>query len=323
MEKFYKYNNYLLKENKRDSSIYLYIYYLRKFLKWYEESIENPFRRLEKSIVEMYIDNISSKISKRSINNYINFFRSYNSFLISEGIQKDMVIDNSMRVRVSKKKIVDNNDIDEKYIECMLQNICLSDGIKNYTMLNLIANAGLRASEVKELKIEDLDFDNRVINITGIYERRIPMNSNVENSLKLYLKEVYAMEEYLFINERGTKYTEAGIRWIFRKNCSDTDITIATLRNFYKIKLKNQGYRNKEIDEFLGYKTNDKKYSDRALKDMLTPSQFAKIFNVAPITVVKWCDKGIVKAYRTDKGFRKIPNSEVERLKKTKSKHSS
>ncbi|MBV7276244.1 tyrosine-type recombinase/integrase [Clostridium sp. PL3] len=323
MEKFYKYNNYLLKENKRDSSIYLYIYYLRKFLKWYEENTEKTFSRLEKSAVDMYLESVSSKVSKTSINSYINFFKSYNSFLISEGIQENMVVDNSMRRRTSKKKSDKVNDVDEKYIEAILQNICLSDGIKNYTMLNLIANSGLRALEVKELRLEDLDFDNRVINITGAYERKIPMNSNVENSLKLYLKEIYVMEEYLFINERGTKYTEAGIRWIFRKNCSDTDITIATLRNFYKIKLKNQGYSNKEIDKVLGYKTNGKKYSDRALKDMLTPSQFSKIFNVAPITVIKWCNKGIVKAYRTDKGFRKIPNSEVERLKKLRLKHNS
>ncbi|EET84235.1 hypothetical protein CcarbDRAFT_5312 [Clostridium carboxidivorans P7] len=50
MKNFYKYNNYLLKQNMKDSSIYLYIYYLRKFLKWYEEVIKTPFKRLEKTL---------------------------------------------------------------------------------------------------------------------------------------------------------------------------------------------------------------------------------------------------------------------------------
>ncbi|NMM63580.1 tyrosine-type recombinase/integrase [Clostridium sp. P21] len=314
MNDFYKYNNYLLKQNMKDSSIYLYIYYLRKFLKWYEEVIKIPFKTLEKNIVKKYIKNISSNISESYINNYINFFKSYNNFLISEGIQKEMVIDNSLKVKMSKAKVNKNNYVNEKYIENLLQKICSIDGIKNYTMLNLIAYSGLRAAEVTELTLEDLDFDERVINITGSYTRKVPMNSNVESCLKLYLKEIYTMEDYLFINERGTKYTDTGLRWILRKNCPDDNITITTLRDFYKLKLKEQGYTLKEIDELLGYTTKHKSYLDKSLKEMLTPSEFAKIFNVAPITVIKWCNKGLIKAYRTDKGFRKIPPSEVKKL---------
>jgi integrase/recombinase XerD len=299
----------------KDSSIYLYIYYLKKFLKWHEEVIKAPFKKLEKTVVRKYLKSISSNIGGNSINNYINFFKSYNNFLISEGIQKELVVDNTMRVKPSKTKVNKNNTIDENLIENLLQEICSSDGIKNYTMLNLIAYCGLRADEVTELSLEDIDFDKRIINISGSYKRKVPMNSNVENSLKLYLKEIYSMEEYLFINERGTKYTDTGLRWIFRKNCPDNNITIATLRDFYKIKLKKQGYTPKEIDVFLGYTTKYKNYVDKSLKEMLTPSQFAKIFNVATITVISWCNKGFVKAYRTDKGFRKIPYSEVGKFK--------
>ncbi|AKA68413.1 tyrosine-type recombinase/integrase [Clostridium scatologenes] len=315
MKTFYKYNNYLLKQNMKDSSIYLYIYYLRKFLKWHEEVIKTPFKELKKSIIKKYIKSISLNISENSINNYINFFKSYNNFLINEGIQNEMVVDNSLRVKISKVKVKKNNYIDEKYIENLLQQICCNDGIKNYTMLSLIAYSGLRTTEVIELKLKDLNFDERIMNITGSYERKVPMNSNIENSLKLYLKEIYTMEEYLFINERGTKYTTSGLRWIFRKNCPYNKVTLSTLRDFYKLKLKEQGYIAKEIDELLGYTTKHKSYTDKKLKEMLTPSEFAKIFSVAPITVIKWCDKGLVKAYRTDKGFRKIPYSEVKKLR--------
>ncbi len=322
MTDFYKYNNYLLKQNMKDNSIYLYIYYLRKFLKWHEKAIKTPFKKLGKPIINKYLKIISLNISEKSINNYINFFKSYNNFLISEGIQKELVVDNAMRIKILKNKVIKNNIIDEKLIENLLLEICSSDGIKNYTMLNLIAYCGLRASEVTDLRLEDLDFDKRIINITGSYKREVSMNSTIENSLKLYLKEVYSMEEYLFINERGTKYTDTGLRWIFRKNCSNSNITLATLRDFYKIKLKKQGYTPKEIDISLGYTTKYKNYVDKSLKEMLTPSQFAKIFNVAPVTVISWCNKGFVKAYRTDKGFRKIPYSEVEKFKAMRSSDS-
>ncbi|NMM64020.1 tyrosine-type recombinase/integrase [Clostridium sp. P21] len=314
MKDFYKYNNYLLKQNMKDSSIYSYIYYLRKFLKWHEEVIKDPFNKLEKIIIKKYLKSISTDASKSSINNYINFFKSYNNFLISEGIQEDMVVDGTMRLKQAKPKVNKDNTVNEKFIENLLQKICSIDGIKNYTMLNLIAYSGLRAAEVTELTLEDLDFDERVINITGSYEKKVPMNSHVESCLKLYLKEIYTMEDYLFVNERGTKYTDTGLRWILRKNCPDSNITITTLRDFYKLKLKEQGYTTKEIDKLLGYTTKHKSYLDKSLKEMLTPSEFAKIFNVAPITVIKWCNKGLVKAYRTDKGFRKIPPSEVKKL---------
>ena len=146
------------------------------------------------------------------------------------------------------------------------------------------------------------------------------MDSMVSNTLKFYFKEVENNQEYLFLNEKFSKYTERGIQWIFRKSCEDKDITLKTLRDFYKIKLHSQGYSEKEIDKILGLTTSGKSYISDDLKNMWTPKKASEVFGVTPLTIIKWCDKGILRAYKTDKGFRKIPLSEIERLKDEKEK---
>jgi integrase/recombinase XerD len=311
-----KYNSYLFKQDYSENTLNLYIYYLRKFMYWYQKEMKKPLgnSKLEKSTVTQYIQYLSSKYSTSSVNSYIKFIVSYNKFLINEGIQETMVATNDLIIKIPKKK-VEKIKINERDVESLLMEVCSNDCIKNSTMLCLIAYAGLKSSEVVELELKHIDFDNRKIHISGKYTRDIAMNSVVENSLKLYLKDEEVIKDYLFTNERDMKYTSAGIHWILRKNRSNPNVTITTLRNFYMSKLKAQGYSEKEIDEILGYSIKKKDYTNKKIKEMLTVKQFAELVEAAPSTIVKWCNNNKIKSYKNYWGHRRIPCSEAERLK--------
>lgn len=311
-----KYNSYLLKQGHSENTINLYVYYLKKFTEWHKEEMKMPlnYSKLEKSTLIKFIQYLSSKYSASSVNSYIKFLVSYNKFLINQGIQETMVAANDLTIKISKKK-VEKLDIDERDIEALLMEVCSKDCIKNSTMLYLIAYAGLRPSEVVELELKNIDFDNRKIHVNGKYTRDIPLNSAVENSLKLYLNNEGIIKDYLFINERGMKYTSAGIHWILRKNCANSNMTLTTLRNFYMSKLKAQGYSEKEIDEILGYSTKKKNYTINKVKEMLTVKQFAEQVETTPQTIIKWCNNNKIKSYKDYFGHRRIPCSEAERLK--------
>lgn len=311
-----KYNSYLLKQDYSENTLNLYQYYLKKFMDWHQEEMKRPLghSKMEKSTVTQYIQYLSSKYSTGYVNSYIKFIVSYNKFLINEGIQETMVATNDLIIKTPKKK-VEKIKISERDVEALLMEVCSNDSIKNSTMLCLIAYAGLRPSEVVELQLTDIDFDNRKIHISGKYKRYIAINSAVENSLKLYLRDEEIIKDYLFTNERDMKYTSAGIHWILRKNRSNPNVTITTLRNFYILKLKSQGYSEKEIDELLGYSTRKKDYTNKKIKEMLTVKQFAELVQAAPSTIVKWCNSNKIESYKNYWGHRRIPCSEAERLK--------
>lgn len=311
-----KYNSYLLKQGYSDNTQNLYLYYLRKFMYWHQKEMKRPLghSKLEKGVVTQYIEYLLSKHSTNYVNSYIKFIVSYNKFLINEGIQETMVATNDLTIKISKKK-VEKIEIGERDVESLLMEVYSNDCIKNSTMLCLIAYAGLRPSEVVELELKNIDFDNRKIYVSGKYARDIVMNSAVENSLKLYLKNEDIIRDYLFINERNMKYTSAGIHWILRKNRSNPEVTITTLRNFYMSKLKSQGYSEREIDEILGYSIKKKDYTNKKIKEMLTIKQFAELVEAAPSTIVKWCNSNKIKSYKNYWGHRRIPSSEAERLK--------
>jgi integrase/recombinase XerD len=292
------------------------VFYLKKYLVWQDKEIQSQTSKLEKVVVEQFIQHLSSKHTLKSINDYINSLVSYNKFLISEGIQDDMVVTSDLKApkeKLSKKFLKNQKEIlKENCVEDLLMEVCSEDSIKNSTMLSLAAYAGLRAEEIVELSPEDINFDKRKIYVRGLYKREIPMNSKLESALKLYLREE-EIGTLLFTNERRGKFTKEGLQWILRKNRVNSHITMFALRNFYRAKLSSQGYSSKEIDELMGYSTYKKDYTSKKIKEMLTVKQFAGLVNSSPSTVINWCNDKKIISYRNSWGQRRIPFSEVEK----------
>lgn len=48
--------------------------------------------------------------------------------------------------------------------------------------------------------------------------------------------------------------------------------------------------------------------------DLLTPSEVAKLFNVAPKTVTRWCQNGKITCVKTAGGHRRYRLEEVQKL---------
>ena len=79
---------------------------------------------------------------------------------------------------------------------------------------------GLRVSELVNIKINDIDFNNRRIVVCGKgnKERIVYYGEYAEDVLKEYLLTHKNTEGYLFINSRGGKLTERGVRYIIDNN---------------------------------------------------------------------------------------------------------
>jgi integrase/recombinase XerC len=81
---------------------------------------------------------------------------------------------------------------------------------RNYALIELLLETGLRVSEAADLHVSDVDLHDRsgvvlVREGKGRKQRQVPVNSTARRALKLYLKgrEPLRQEDHLFLSERG------------------------------------------------------------------------------------------------------------------------
>jgi len=123
-----------------------------------------------------------------------------------------------------------------------------------------IYSAGLRISELLNLKLNEIDFERRVITIKGAKgkkDRIVMLSEKLISPLKQYLLK-YQPTEFLFENPSGGKYSATSIRSFYKRSLIKSGIqkkvTIHTLRHSFATHLLEHGTDIRYIQELLGHK---------------------------------------------------------------------
>lgn len=136
---------------------------------------------------------------------------------------------------------------------------------RNIAMLEVMYGSGLRISEVCDLKINNIDYDEDIIRVMGkgSKERIVPMNNKTINSLKEYINNYRSFllkekqSEYVFLNKSGNKLSRVGFFKIVKKLCEECgikkEISPHTLRHSFATHLLNNGTNLRVIQELLGH----------------------------------------------------------------------
>ena len=103
-------------------------------------------------------------------------------------------------------------------------NLQKQNGFRDYVILHLLYDSGGRASEITDIKIDDINVNDKTIAILGkgqryrivqVWEKTIQL---VERYVKEYRNQPkLGYQDYLFINQRGEKLTRHGIYRICKK----------------------------------------------------------------------------------------------------------
>lgn len=122
-------------------------------------------------------------LSKRTVRNYTKDLKTFYHFLNSEGYADD--ITSSVKVIKSESKtVVPLSALDVQLIDHLF-NLKTSLGCRNYCVVHLMLDAGLRSNEICILHVQDVHFNNRCILIhgKGSKERVVPMSRNLRKYL--------------------------------------------------------------------------------------------------------------------------------------------
>jgi integrase/recombinase XerD len=137
--------------------------------------------------------------------------------------------------------------------------------VRDKAMLELMYSTGLRVSEVADMQLEDLHFDEGYVRCIGkgMKERVIPFGGKASDSLQRYLVEYrdkFVKDDYersLFLTYRGTKFSRKGIWKNIKKYALSAGITKNvsphTLRHSFASHLLANGAPLRVIQEMLGH----------------------------------------------------------------------
>ena len=143
----------------------------------------------------------------------------------------------------------------------MLNGVEFDDGFigeRDKLIIELFYVTGIRLSELINIKISDLNFDNNLVKVLGKRnkERLIPLSARIVKELQFFI-ENYKIDNYLFTNLGGTKvYTKLVYRVVNKyigKISSINKKSPHILRHTFATHMLNNGADINAIKELLGH----------------------------------------------------------------------
>ena len=175
--------------------------------------------------IQQFIYNAAKSVNARSQSRLISGLRSFFSYLVFEDYRKDNPLELIESPKIGRKL---PDTLEEKEIDQLIAAIDLSkpEGERNRAILETLYGCGLRVSELTNLKISDLFFDEGFIKVTGKGDKQrfVPIVNSTKkyidiyrNEIRLHLNIQTGYEDTLFLNRRGKQLTRAMIFTIIKQ----------------------------------------------------------------------------------------------------------
>ncbi|NFM56634.1 transposase [Clostridium botulinum] len=250
------FEDYLVKEGKSSNTINTYTRHVRGYINWFKDTTGEEINKLYRTNIleyKSFLQNIKQD-SAKTINNKLSALVKLNECLIEKGIQTNIVITKKDFIKV-QAQVASLATVYKKDVEAFRQKVLEHEGLRNYAIVTIMAYAGLRISEVLNLKINDIDLTSKELIVKegkGNKERIVYINSKIIESIKEYLKvRKEDNTDYLFISNKGGKLDRTVINKVFKKY-SDK-ITPHTLRHFYCSNALEAGFSVHEVANQAGH----------------------------------------------------------------------
>lgn len=222
---------------------------------------------IKEETIQEFIYSISKFLNERSQARLISGLKSFFDYLIVE----DYRISNPLELIESPRlgrKLPDTLSISE--IDRLIAAIDLShpQGQRNKAILETLYGCGLRVSELTNLKISHLHFEEGFIKVLGKgnKERLVPINSYTQKFIELYKDEIRIhqdskpeFKDILFLNRRGAQLTRAMIFTIVKQLAKEAhiqkNISPHTFRHSFATHLLENGANLRVIQQMMGHES--------------------------------------------------------------------
>jgi len=259
-----------IEEGNSKSTIKAYNYDLKKLFNFIEDS---KIELITPTKIRLFIKNLKEKnYTKRGIARKIATLRSFFKFLVrNEFLLKnpmDKISSPKIKMEESLPKYLEIDEIElilEKIKDNNLFNTKKSD--RYYLLVRLLYATMARVSEVSNIKIKDINFQEGFIRLRGKgnKERIVPVDEDSLISIKNYLKNRlnYSEDDYLLINTQNLKLSPRVIQEdikTIKEKCGfskSKKITPHVFRHTGATHLRRAGMDISELQDILGHSNSN------------------------------------------------------------------
>lgn len=211
------------------------------------------------------MDFITNYFKDKGVSSKTNSITSINNFYIY--LVKDKRIDinpceNIDRPKMKKRlpDVLTVNEVD-KLLDIPLHT---KEDYRDKSILEVLYATGIRISELTNLKMQDVDFTNKVVRVfgKGSKERIVPINKYALKYLGMYLDIRGSflkgkLTDYIFLNSKGEAISRESfgleLNKIVKKQGLNKRVTPHMLRHSFATHMLNQGADLRSIQELLGH----------------------------------------------------------------------
>ena len=121
---------------------------------------------------------------------------------------------------------------------------CTYSELRDWCIVNIVLNTGVRASSIVNIKIGDIDFKAKTIHFRHMKNRQeqvFPLKKDTLKIIRLYLDCLEdELDEYMFINSEHKQLTSKQLSVSFQRYCKNRNVKITSfhcLRHFFATRL--------------------------------------------------------------------------------------
>ena len=241
-----------------DNTLASYAYDLKRF----DIFFKGDLLKLKYEDMQRYLESIAY-LTSRSVAHHVTVLTSFYNFLIDEKVIDKNPCENIVCAKIPKKLPV---YLTEEEINNLLDIKLVNEyNYRNKAMLELLYATGLRISELVNLKITDVDFDDCIVRVfgKGKKERIVPIADVALKYLRIYL-DCYrekilrgTISDYIFISNSKKNISRQGFFKILKKETDrcgiKKDVSPHVLRHSFATHLLSHGANLRIIQELLGH----------------------------------------------------------------------
>ena len=262
---FKDFENFLkLERNLSKNTIQSYRSDLKKFEVFLLKTNVKELKYINPEIVREFLYEQSKKVTGKTQGRIISTLRSFYNFLVFEKIAENNPIEDIDYPKIDSKVpfVLSTNEIDKIILQASLTKF----GARNQTMIEVMYSCGLRVSEVIEMKISNIFFDESLIKVVGKgkKERFVPLSGIAKKLLYNYIeferKESKFDEQsvdIVFLNNRGGKLSRIMVYNIINDAALAAEINSKisphTLRHSFATHLIENGADIISIQKMMGH----------------------------------------------------------------------